>query len=263
MVTDYGAMEVETPLMCDFEHPALSKYLQRFPARQYRVTSDDKEFFLRFAACFGQYMILHDMVASYRDLPLRRRDDGRVLLVPADAASALIPDPERFRSRRLLELTPSDFKTLVITRGAVSERLRRTEAGTFQLVEPAGHEHDAGAVLELVQALGTLEADRWAAPQAEPAHGLDHPTVTVEIGTEKSGKPETLRLVVQDDGVGRKASSNGGHGLGIDSTRTRLSALYGTAGQLRIDDTLPTGTLVTIELPFHIEALAPDAPETS
>jgi threonyl-tRNA synthetase len=71
MVTDYGAMEVETPLMYDFEHPALSKYLQRFPARQYRVTSDDKEFFLRFAACFGQYMILHDMVASHRDLPLR------------------------------------------------------------------------------------------------------------------------------------------------------------------------------------------------
>jgi hypothetical protein len=131
-----------------------------------------------------------------RDLPLRRRDDGRVLLVPADAAAALIPDPERFRARRLLELTPSDFKTLVITRGAVRERLRRTEAGTFELVEPSGHEHDAGAVLEVVQALGTLEVDRWAAAQAEPAHGLDHPTVTVEIGTEKSGKPQTLRLVV-------------------------------------------------------------------
>ncbi|MGL4743367.1 MAG: threonine--tRNA ligase [Dermatophilaceae bacterium] len=71
MVTDYGGMEVETPLMYDYEHPALSKYIQRFPARQYRVTSDDKEFFLRFAACFGQYMILSDMVASYRDLPVR------------------------------------------------------------------------------------------------------------------------------------------------------------------------------------------------
>lgn len=71
MVTGYGAMEVETPLMYDYEHSALSKYLQRFPARQYRVTSDDKEYFLRFAACFGQYMILNDMVASYRDLPVR------------------------------------------------------------------------------------------------------------------------------------------------------------------------------------------------
>lgn len=71
MVTGYGGMEVETPLMYDYEHPGLSKYLQRFPARQYRVTSDDKEFFLRFAACFGQYMILNDMVATYRHLPVR------------------------------------------------------------------------------------------------------------------------------------------------------------------------------------------------
>ena len=70
-VVDYGAMEVETPIMYDYGHPALSKYLHRFPARQYVVKSEDKEFFLRFAACFGQYMIQHDMVTSYRDLPVR------------------------------------------------------------------------------------------------------------------------------------------------------------------------------------------------
>lgn len=71
MVTAYGGMEVETPLMYDYAHPALAKYLQRFPARQYVVKSDDRDFFLRFAACFGQYMIMHDLVASYRDLPVR------------------------------------------------------------------------------------------------------------------------------------------------------------------------------------------------
>lgn len=70
-VVNYGAMEVETPIMYDYGHPALSKYLHRFPARQYVVKSEDKEFFLRFAACFGQYMIQHDMVTSYRDLPVR------------------------------------------------------------------------------------------------------------------------------------------------------------------------------------------------
>lgn len=68
---DAGAMEVETPIMYDYGHPALAKYLDRFPARQYVVRSDDKEYFLRFAACFGQYMIAHDMSASYRDLPVR------------------------------------------------------------------------------------------------------------------------------------------------------------------------------------------------
>ena len=29
---DYGAMEVETPVMYDFHHPSLSDYLDRFPA---------------------------------------------------------------------------------------------------------------------------------------------------------------------------------------------------------------------------------------
>lgn len=69
--TDYGAMQVETPIMYDMEHPQLSKYLNRFPARQYVVKSEDKEYFLRFAACFGQYLIKHDMTISYKHLPLR------------------------------------------------------------------------------------------------------------------------------------------------------------------------------------------------
>ena len=68
---DYGAMEVETPIMYDYEHPSLKKYLNRFPARQYVVLSEDKKFFLRFAACFGQFLIAHDMVFSHHQLPMR------------------------------------------------------------------------------------------------------------------------------------------------------------------------------------------------
>jgi threonyl-tRNA synthetase len=70
MVRDIGGMQVETPIMYDLEHPALGEYVKKFPARQYTVKSD-KDFFLRFAACFGQYMIAHDMTISYRNLPLR------------------------------------------------------------------------------------------------------------------------------------------------------------------------------------------------
>jgi threonyl-tRNA synthetase len=70
MVRDIGGMQVETPIMYDMEHPALGEYVKKFPARQYTVKSD-KDFFLRFAACFGQYMIAHDMTISYRNLPLR------------------------------------------------------------------------------------------------------------------------------------------------------------------------------------------------
>jgi threonyl-tRNA synthetase len=71
IVRDIGGMQVETPIMYDLEHPALRAYLKKFPARQYRVKSDEKEYFLRFAACFGQYMIAKDMTISYRNLPLR------------------------------------------------------------------------------------------------------------------------------------------------------------------------------------------------
>jgi len=72
MCLNAGAMAVETPIMYDTEHPALRKYLTKFPARQYRVHGDkDKQLFMRFAACFGQYLMAHDMVISYRNLPVR------------------------------------------------------------------------------------------------------------------------------------------------------------------------------------------------
>jgi len=70
-VLNYGAMEVETPVMYDFNHPALSDYLNRFPARQYLVKSEDKELFLRFSACFGQFLMAKDFQLSHKNLPLR------------------------------------------------------------------------------------------------------------------------------------------------------------------------------------------------
>ena len=71
MVVDYGGMEVETPIMYDYKHPAIENYMNRFPARQYTVLSDDKEFFLRFSACFGQFLMSKDAQISYKHLPFR------------------------------------------------------------------------------------------------------------------------------------------------------------------------------------------------
>ncbi|MDH5362147.1 MAG: threonine--tRNA ligase [Aigarchaeota archaeon] len=70
-VLEYGAMEIETPVMYDMQHPSLSSYLSKFPARQYIVQSEDKEYFLRFAACFGQFLVAHDMQISYKHLPVK------------------------------------------------------------------------------------------------------------------------------------------------------------------------------------------------
>jgi len=70
-VVDYGGVEVETPIMYDMNHPTLSKYLARFPARQYQIESDKRKFFLRFAACFGGFLMAHDATLSYRSLPFK------------------------------------------------------------------------------------------------------------------------------------------------------------------------------------------------
>jgi threonyl-tRNA synthetase len=70
-VAAYGGMEVETPIMYDFNHPSLASYLNRFPARQYILKSEDKELFLRFAACFGQFLMAHDAQFSYKQLPIK------------------------------------------------------------------------------------------------------------------------------------------------------------------------------------------------
>jgi threonyl-tRNA synthetase len=71
-VMEYGGIEVETPIMYDSKHPSLESYFHRFPARQYNVTTDNnKQLFLRFAACFGQFLMAKDMQLTYKHLPLR------------------------------------------------------------------------------------------------------------------------------------------------------------------------------------------------
>jgi threonyl-tRNA synthetase len=71
MIHEYGGIEVETPVMYDSNHPSIHSYFNRFPARQYSVQSDNKQLFLRFAACFGQFLMAKDFQISYKQLPLK------------------------------------------------------------------------------------------------------------------------------------------------------------------------------------------------
>jgi threonyl-tRNA synthetase len=68
---DYGAHIVQTPLIYDYEHPSLKSYLQRFPSRQYVVRSGDHDYFARFSACFGQFLLISQALVSYKQLPLK------------------------------------------------------------------------------------------------------------------------------------------------------------------------------------------------
>ena len=70
-VHEYGGLEVETPIMYDSHHPSLESYFNRFPARQYNINSEGKHLILRFAACFGQFLMATDFQLSYKTMPLK------------------------------------------------------------------------------------------------------------------------------------------------------------------------------------------------
>jgi len=70
-IHDYGGIEVETPIMYDSHHPSMESYFNRFPARQYNIDSEGKHLFLRFAACFGQFLMASDFQLSYKNLPYK------------------------------------------------------------------------------------------------------------------------------------------------------------------------------------------------
>ena len=70
-MVDYGAHVIQTPLIYDYEHPALKSYMQRFPSRQYIIRSGDRDYFARFAACFGQFLLISQAQVSYKQLPLK------------------------------------------------------------------------------------------------------------------------------------------------------------------------------------------------
>ena len=70
-IRDYGGVEVETPIMYDSYHPSMESYFNRFPARQYTIDSEGRRLFLRFSACFGQFLMASDFQLSYKNLPYK------------------------------------------------------------------------------------------------------------------------------------------------------------------------------------------------
>lgn len=68
-----------------------------------------------------------------------------------------------------------------------------------------------------------------------------------------------LRVTVADTGLGFAVSAQPGSGVGLANVRERLAALYGGAARLSIEANSPSGTIVTIEVPYSFEADAPSS----
>ena len=70
LVTDRGAMPVETPIMYDLADEAIRVHAEKFGERQYRLGGGKKDLMLRFAACFGAFRILADSFLTWKNLPV-------------------------------------------------------------------------------------------------------------------------------------------------------------------------------------------------
>jgi threonyl-tRNA synthetase len=129
--SDMGAMEVETPIMYDMEHPTLKKYLDRFPARQYQIEADKKKLFLRFAACFGQFLMGHDMTISYRSMPLKMVEITRYSFRREQRG-------ELVGIRRLRAFTMPDMHTLTRDMKSAMEEFRKQYQASIDLLAEVG-----------------------------------------------------------------------------------------------------------------------------
>lgn len=69
LVTQYGAMPVETPIMYDLADDAIRVHAEKFGERQYRMGLK-KDLMLRYACCFGAFRILSDSFLTWKNLPL-------------------------------------------------------------------------------------------------------------------------------------------------------------------------------------------------
>jgi threonyl-tRNA synthetase len=70
LVTERGAMPVETPIMYDLADNAIRVHAEKFGERQYRMGTKNKELMLRYACCFGAFRILADSFLTWKNLPV-------------------------------------------------------------------------------------------------------------------------------------------------------------------------------------------------
>jgi LytS/YehU family sensor histidine kinase len=92
-------------------------------------------------------------------------------------------------------------------------------------------------------------------------HGLEPKAEGGTLTISADVADGNLRVTVADTGLGFAAGTKSGTGVGLANVRERIAALYGSAAKVTIDANTPSGTIVTIEVPYTI-AVAERATET-
>ncbi len=125
-------------------------------------------------------------------VPVRRSEDGAVLLVPRDRAATLFPDVAALRSRKLFDEPLASVRSLRVEANGRVQRFSRDTSGSFTLLEPRGEGLAADGVLaaDVASLLGGLSVDRWIGADTG-AYGLDKPRLVLEAELDggKDGGP--------------------------------------------------------------------------
>lgn len=79
-------------------------------------------------------------------------------------------------------------------------------------------------------------------------HAYDGGASVIHVSIDARRDGTALELRVRDDGRGPGEQMPGG---GLTNTRSRLAALYGSEGELRLTAAPGGGTIVTVRLPFR------------
>jgi len=119
-------------------------------------------------------------------LPLLRRTDSVVLLLPPEAARAFEVDASLTRDLKLFNFADEDVFSLRVQTQSLEQTLVRAN-GDFRLETPSGFAFDASLLSDLLTSLRTLTADRWVSDTEEKSFGLVEPVAQVELTLRASG----------------------------------------------------------------------------
>ncbi len=120
------------------------------------------------------------------------------------------------------------------------------------------------------QTLSALVPNLILQPLVENAirHGISRQSAPGRLAIRAAESDGRLRLEVEDNGPGLALVSDGdapaapqdllartlAGGVGLANTRARLEHLYGADGRLELARATPRGMLVTLDIPFRVEA---------
>jgi LytS/YehU family sensor histidine kinase len=114
------------------------------------------------------------------------------------------------------------------------------------------------AVALAPETLDALVPNMLLQPLVENAirHGVARAPFSSKISIQSQRLDGKLELRIRDSGPGPHTSDVSGSGVGLRNARERLSRLYGTEHELRLEPGSAGGALVIVRLPFRHDPAA-------